>query len=965
MATHRRLPTGALLILLAAWSAAAANAAPLRVLILSGQNNHDWRQTTPALQSIYGQSGRFAAEITENPSSLDAATLAKYDVVVSNWTNYPSNERLWGPRAEQALFDFVRGGKGYVVFHAAAACFMDWPEYLRLIGASWALGTTAHGAIHTFTVKMADQTHPITRGLPDLDIRDELWHRMAVQPTAHVLATAFSSTETGGTGKDEPVAFATEFGKGRCFNLALGHDAAAMETATWRLLMLRGTEWAATSPVTVSLPVDIDIALNGAARYQRTQSRAPLEGVNMLVQRAAADPSLRAQLAAKMVERLRSDATTDAKAFLLQQLSLIGSAPEVPAVAALVADRDLGFYALAALQRIPGEEASAALRAAMTTAQGPTLAGIINALGERRDAKAVASIARHLAGDDPVAGCAISALGRIGGAPAIAALERFSDQAAPALAAQAADALLQCADRLLAARDVAQARPIYQSLASPRYPEQVRLAAFVGSVTCAKDERVPLVLGALAGDDRGLQAAAAHCLSSLRDGELAKAVAARLSTFRPPVQAEVLDALGEMGAADLAPTVAKVVSSADPSVRLAAVRALGRLGGAAAYPALMQALRASPSDSERAEIERALVAACRRTEKTTGVLPFTLADLSRESSATRSSLFHVLGLLGDAKSLDLLRAALKDPSAETRLAALGALAEWPDGTPMADLLAVVRSAGAAEKAAAFRGLAALAPRSRGAPEATVQLLADAMALAQAVEDKRVLLDALAQIRSPAALKLAVAGLGDPSVVNEACTAAIRIAAGLPPSDKDAVQAALTRVLAASKVDAIRTSAKQTLMALGIPVEVTRSATLTNTGPNLALGATATSPDNLDSDGAASGDQAAIDGDPSTYWDEVDNQPLYVLRVTFKAPTLVSALRITGYQQHAYAPKDFGILCDDKVVKTVKDAWYESNQFAVTFPPTRCTSLELRITGYWGLSPAIRELEIFNPATPGQ
>jgi HEAT repeat protein len=487
----------------------------------------------------------------------------------------------------------------------------------------------------------------------------------------------------------------------------------------------------------------------------------------------------------------------------------------------------------------------------------------------------------------------------------------------------------------------------------------------VGSVTCAKDERVALVLGALTGDDRGLQAAAVHCLPSLGDEELAKAVAARLSTFRPPVQAEVLGALGEMGVADLAPTVANAVSSADPPVRLAAVRALGRLGGASAYPVLMRALRAGPSEPERAEIEKALVAVCRRIGKATGALPFKLADLSGENGSTRSSLFHVLGLVSDAKALDLLRTALKDPSADTRLAALGALAEWSDGTPMSDLLAVARSANAVEQAAAFRGLAALAPRNHGTPEATVALLADATALAQTVEDKRALLGALAQIPHPAALKLAVEGIDDAAVANEACAAAIRIAGGLPPSDKDVVQAALTRVLAASKVDAVRTSAKQTLMALGIPVEVTRSVPLRDTGPNLALGASATSPDNLDKDGAASGDQAAIDGDPSTYWDEVDNQPLYVLRVTFKAPTLVSALRITGYQQHAYAPKDFDVLCDDKVVKTVKDAWYESNQFAVSFPPTRGTSLELRITGYYGLSPAIRELEIFNPATPGQ
>ncbi|HJN16016.1 MAG TPA: hypothetical protein QGH10_11015, partial [Armatimonadota bacterium] len=63
---------------------------------------------------------------------------------------------------------------------------------------------------------------------------------------------------------------------------------------------------------------------------------------------------------------------------------------------------------------------------------------------------------------------------------------------------------------------------------------------------------------------------------------------------------------------------------------------------------------------------------------------------------------------------------------------------------------------------------------------------------------------------------------------------------------------------------------------------------------------------------------------------------------------------------SFAPKDFEIICDGVVVKTVADAWYEGTQFAVTFPPATCTTLELNITGRHGPSPAIRELEIFNP-----
>ena len=69
------------------------------------------------------------------------------------------------------------------------------------------------------------------------------------------------------------------------------------------------------------------------------------------------------------------------------------------------------------------------------------------------------------------------------------------------------------------------------------------------------------------------------------------------------------------------------------------------------------------------------------------------------------------------------------------------------------------------------------------------------------------------------------------------------------------------------------------------------------------------------------------------------------------------LRITGFQQHEYAPRDFTVLCDDKVVATVKDAQYGNNVLIVDLPPTRCTVVQLDITGSHGPSPAIRELEL--------
>lgn len=133
-------------------------------------------------------------------------------------------------------------------------------------------------------------------------------------------------------------------------------------------------------------------------------------------------------------------------------------------------------------------------------------------------------------------------------------------------------------------------------------------------------------------------------------------------------------------------------------------------------------------------------------------------------------------------------------------------------------------------------------------------------------------------------------------------------------------------------------------------------------PNLAKGAMATSPDGLNTEGGSSGDAAAIDGNPATYWDEVDGQSLYRLRVELPQAAEVSAVSVMGWGHHDFSPRDFKIACDDKVVKTVTDATYANNRLIVPLPRTRCTSVELQITRYYGGSPGVREFGIYAIST---
>lgn len=224
--------------------------AKLKVLILSGANNHNWKATTPALKQILEDSGRFECEVTEKPAECNLETFKKYDVVLSDY-----NGPRWGEAAEQGLLEYVRGGGGFVVVHAANNAFSNWPEYEVLIGVAWRQGA-GHGNRHSFAVKIVNPDHPITQGMKDFQHNvDELYHRLKRAENVNILAVAHSDPAQRGTGEDEPMLVTVDYGQGRVFQTVMGHDVNAHGVG-FKCTLLRGTEWAATGKVTIPIPED-------------------------------------------------------------------------------------------------------------------------------------------------------------------------------------------------------------------------------------------------------------------------------------------------------------------------------------------------------------------------------------------------------------------------------------------------------------------------------------------------------------------------------------------------------------------------------------------------------------------------------------------------------------------------------------------------------------------------------------
>jgi type 1 glutamine amidotransferase len=245
----------------------------IQVLIVTGQNGHNWRGTTPILRKTLEDTEKFEVHVTEEFRGTGPETLAPYDLVVLNYQDRGNRPELrWGERADSALLDFVRGGKGLLIYHFSMAAFDGWAEYEKMSAGNWRPNNGHHSALHSFVIDIKDPDHPITKGLklsfPQTN--DELYGNLRWQPAGsyHVLATAnddhalyqVSRTDSRapqplvGPSGNEPMLWTVDYGKGRVFTTALGHDVEQVQTPAFTTTFARGAEWAATGKVTLPIP---------------------------------------------------------------------------------------------------------------------------------------------------------------------------------------------------------------------------------------------------------------------------------------------------------------------------------------------------------------------------------------------------------------------------------------------------------------------------------------------------------------------------------------------------------------------------------------------------------------------------------------------------------------------------------------------------------------------------------------
>jgi HEAT repeat protein len=451
----------------------------------------------------------------------------------------------------------------------------------------------------------------------------------------------------------------------------------------------------------------------------------------------------------KLVEILTNpEAKIFDKAKACQRLAVVGTKDAIPALVALLPDEKLNLYARFGLEGIPDPAVDDALREATAKLQGRQLVGVIDSIGQRKDAKAVDLLKGFLRNPDaPVASAAAGALGRIGTLEAAAVLKEWVVKETPVKNCLG-DASLACAESLAAAGKTDEAIALYQAVRASSVPKHVKIAAIDGQVRFAESGAANVILTNLRSPDKALFNLGLALARRTPGADVTAALAGELEKFSAERQALLLLALGDRKQRAPLPVVLAATKSQSADVREAAIRVLARHGDASAVAILLDA---ALGEGEVAATAKEGLKTLAGQEVDAAVV----AKLAGADAKAKVVLFELAGARRIAAAEPAVRAALGDSEEAVRLAAITTISQFIELKDLGLLTTrALAGAGPAETAAAQRALQMAALRMSD-QDGCAARLAECLTGASAA-NRGFLLELLGKISGAKALQTVVA-----------------------------------------------------------------------------------------------------------------------------------------------------------------------------------------------------------------
>jgi uncharacterized protein len=210
------------------------------LIFQGGWHGHEPKQVADILAGILKEE-EFEVKVTDTLETLEQEDLTTYDLIVPNWTQDTIKRSQLNP-----LLDAVAQGTGLAGLHGGMAdSFRMETDYQFMVGGQWVAHPGNDGI--TYTVKIKDPDHPLTKGMKDFQVTSEQYY-LHIDPAVKVHATTrFPNAEGPYSSNGEvdiPVVWSKKWGEGKVYYCSLGHVAEIVRMPEVIELMRNGMVWA-------------------------------------------------------------------------------------------------------------------------------------------------------------------------------------------------------------------------------------------------------------------------------------------------------------------------------------------------------------------------------------------------------------------------------------------------------------------------------------------------------------------------------------------------------------------------------------------------------------------------------------------------------------------------------------------------------------------------------------------------
>lgn len=213
----------------------------IHILIITG--GHGFKQV-PFYQMFDSLGTHISYDKLEQPAAnalIASAAVDKYDALVF----YDMYNSITASQ-KQAYQELLKKGKAMLFLHHSLVSYQDWDEFQKIIGgkyyeqATLVNGDTLKSSYQhdvIIPVKIENPKHPVTRGLKDFEIYDEVYGHFGTQPNIRPL---LSTTHPGSS---RYIAWINTYGRTDVLFIQLGHGPEAFKNPNYRKLLKQGIEW--------------------------------------------------------------------------------------------------------------------------------------------------------------------------------------------------------------------------------------------------------------------------------------------------------------------------------------------------------------------------------------------------------------------------------------------------------------------------------------------------------------------------------------------------------------------------------------------------------------------------------------------------------------------------------------------------------------------------------------------------